>query len=297
MIEKRLLRDRVFSHGMLVLALFVVVLVPLMGWALYERSVPILAKKDVVELLASNTWRPLSGEFGLLPFIMGSVWVTTLAALLALPPSLLSAIYLCEYAGSRLRAMIGPVIDLLAGIPSVVYGIWGVLTVVPFVKNTIAPMFGIFSSGYTVLASSIVLAIMILPIIIHVVVEVLESVPRDLRDASLAIGATRWQTVKHVVVRKAAPGIAAAVVLGISRAFGETMAVIMVAGNVARIPFNPLDPAYPLPALIANNYGEMMSVPLYDSALMLAALVLLLVVLFFNVAAKLILTRIAWRAK
>ena len=113
---------------------------------------------------------------------------------------------------------------------------------------------------------------MIFPIIIHISVEVFNSVPYELREASLALGATKWQTVKHIVMRKAMPGLIAAIVLGLSRAFGETMAVLMVAGNVAKVPSSVLDPAYPLPALIANNYGEMLSVPLYDSALLLASL-------------------------
>ncbi|MDD8013634.1 MAG: ABC transporter permease subunit, partial [Acidobacteriota bacterium] len=136
------------------------------------------------------------------------------------------------------------------------------------------------------------LAIMIFPVIIHVSLEVFRAVPQEVREASLAVGATRWQTVKHVVMRKALPGVAAAVVLGVARAFGETMAVLMVVGNVAKIPKGVLDPAYPLPALIANNYGEMLSIPLYDSALMLAALILLLVILLFNVISRAVLLRV-----
>ena len=122
--------------------------------------------------------------------------------------------------------------------------------------------------------------------------EILRAVPHEVREASLALGATRWQTIKHVVMRKALPGVAAAIVLGISRAFGETMAVLMVVGNVPKIPGSVLDPAYPLPALIANNYGEMLSIPLYDSALMLAALILLLVIVIFNVLSRMILIRV-----
>jgi phosphate transport system permease protein len=136
------------------------------------------------------------------------------------------------------------------------------------------------------------LAIMIFPIIIHVSLEIFRAVPQEVREASLAVGATRWQTIKHVVMRKALPGVAAAIVLGISRAFGETMAVLMVVGNVPKIPHSVLDPAYPLPALIANNYGEMLSIPLYDSALMLAAFILLLVILIFNIASRMILVRV-----
>ena len=163
---------------------------------------------------------------------------------------------------------------------------------VPFVKDHVAPAFGVFSTGYCVLSGGIILAIMVLPVVVHITTEVLGAVPRGVREASLSLGATQWQTVKHVVLRKAAPGVIAAIVLGLSRAFGETMAVLMVAGNVAKTPSSLLSPAYPLPALIANNYGEMLSIPLYDSALLLASLILLVVVLFFNIISKLILVRV-----
>jgi len=223
---------------------------------------------------------------------MGTLWVTAVAVVIAIPLSLMTAIYLSEYAHKKVRNYTKPLIDLLAGIPSVVYGICGVLIIIPLIKNQIAPFFGTYSSGYSVLAGGIVLSVMIFPIIIHVSSEVFRSVPHDIREASLALGATKWQTIKFVVVRKAMPGIIAAIVLGLSRAFGETMAVLMVAGNVARVPSSVLDPGYPLPALIANNYGEMLSVPLYDSALLLSAFVLLLVVLGFNIISRIILIRV-----
>ena len=295
--SNRLLKDRLAGKLMLILTAISGLVVVLMAFGLYQRSRPILAIKPLTELLASSSWHPLRGEFGLLPFIVGTLWVTGVAVAIAVPLCLLTAIYLSEYADRRLREWANPLIDLLAGIPSVVYGVWGVLIIVPLIRDHIAPFFASFSAGYCVLAGGIVLAIMVFPIIIHVSVEVFESVPHGVREASLAIGATKWQTVKHVVLRKAMPGVIAAIVLGLSRAFGETMAVLMVAGNVARVPTSVFDPAYPLPALIANNYGEMMSVPLYDSALLLASLVLLLVVLFFNVISRVILTRVERRIR
>jgi phosphate transport system permease protein len=186
-----------------------------------------------------------------------------------------------------------PLIDLLAGIPSVVYGLWGVLAVVPFIKNTLAPALGAETiGGYSILAGGIVLSIMVFPIIISVTGEVLRSVSLDMREVSLSLGATKWQTIKHVVLRKARPGIFAAIVLGFSRAFGETMAVLMVVGNVPKVPTSVFDPAYPLPALMANTFGEMMSIPLYDSAILLAALMLLIVVLIFNILARMVLIKI-----
>jgi phosphate transport system permease protein len=288
----RLLADRLAGRLMLVLTVGSGLIVFVMAVGLYQRSRPILDTKPLAELLFSQSWHPLRGEFGFFPFVMGTLWVTGVAVVIAVPLCLLTAIYLSEYAHRHIRAWTCPLVDLLAGIPSVVYGMWGVLFIVPLVKNHVAPLFGAFSTGYSVMTGGIVLAVMVFPIIIHVSLEVLRSVPYEVREASLSLGATKWQTVKYVVLRRAMPGVIAAIVLGLSRAFGETMAVLMVAGNVARVPSSVFDPAYPLPALIANNYGEMLSIPLYDSALLLASLVLLLVVLVFNVISRIILIKV-----
>jgi phosphate transport system permease protein len=290
-----MLIDSVAQKSMWLLTILCTVLVVLMAIGLFLKARPILALKPLSSLLFSQDWHPLKGEFGFLPFIMGTLWVTGVAVVIAVPLSLLTAIYISEYAGRWVRELAKPAIDLLAGIPSVVYGVWGVLMIVPLVKDHIAPFFGTFSSGYTVLAGGIVLAVMIFPVIINVTIEVLATVPLELRQASLALGATRWQTIKHVVLRKAMPGVIAANVLGFSRAFGETMAVLMVAGNVIKIPHSVLDPAYPLPALIANNYGEMLSIPLYDSALLLAALILFVLVAIFSVLSRMVLAEVGRR--
>jgi phosphate transport system permease protein len=292
LLSRRRVKDILASKTMLLLTLSAAAIILLMIVGLYLKSRPILADQSLGQLLFSSRWRPSRGQFGFLAFIMGTLWVTGVAVLIAVPLCLLTAIYLSEYAHSRVREWSKPLIDILAGIPSVVYGVWGILVIVPLVKDRIAPIFGTFSTGYSILAGGIVLAVMIFPVILHVALEILRAVPLEVREASLALGATRWQTIKHVVMRKALPGVAAAIVLGISRAFGETMAVLMVVGNVPKIPSSILDPAYPLPALIANNYGEMLSIPLYDSALMLASLVLLLVILIFNVLSRMILVRV-----
>jgi phosphate transport system permease protein len=264
---------------------------------LFQKSGPILHLKSFPALLLSSSWHPLKGEFGLFPFIMGTFWVTLVALVMAVPVSLLSSIYLSEYARRTIREFTKPIIDLLAGIPSVVYGAWGVLLIVPFVGKYLAPLFGTYSSGYCILSGGIVLAIMIFPTIIHVSLEVFSSVSSELRETSLSLGATKWETIRHVVLRKGLQGIIAAIILGLSRAFGETMAVLMVVGNLPKVPKSVFEGGYPLPALIANNYGEMMSVPLYDSALMLAAFVLLLMVLFFNILARFLLTKAERKAE
>ena len=263
----------------------------LVALGLVLKARPILAQKSLLHLLFSSTWHPLQGNFGFYPFIIGTLEVTAMAMLLAVPLCILSAIYLSEYAPRRIREWVGPVIDLLAGIPSVVYGLWGVIAIVPLVR-ALGQALGFATTGYSLLAGAIILAIMVFPIIISVSIEVLRAVPDEARETALALGATKWETVKHVVLRSGLRGILAAVVLGFARASGETMAVLMVVGNVPRIPASIFAPAYPLPALIANNYGEMMSIPLYDSALLLAALVLLLVIAGLNLVARLALRRI-----
>jgi phosphate transport system permease protein len=301
--QRRQRKDRLAKRLMGLLTLAVVLLVPLIAIALLLRARPILAAKPLGELLFSTTWRPMKGAFGFYPFIMGTLWVTAVAMIIAVPPSLLTAIYLAEYAPPRLRTVVNPLIDLLAGIPSVVYGVWGTLTIVPFVGKHIAPALNrllgalpLFRTdnptGYGVLAGGIILAVMVFPIIIAVAQDVIRAVPQGLREASLALGATRWQTVRTVVLRRAWAGVMAAVVLGFSRAFGETMAVLMVVGNVPQVPRSIFDAAYPLTALIANNYGEMMSIPLYDAALLGGALILLLIVIAFNFVARLVLVRL-----
>jgi phosphate transport system permease protein len=288
---------------MALVTLFTGLLVPAMALALYWRAQPILVEKSLAQLFFSTTWHPLQGAFGFFPFIIGTLWVTGIAMIIAVPPSLFTAVYLAEYASERVRSMAKPMIDLLAGIPSVIFGIWGVLTVVPFVEHVVAPLLGqwlgfmpLFCSdnptGYGVLAGSLVLAVMVFPIIIAVAEEVIRAAPQGLREASLALGATRWQTVKHVVLKHSLTGVVAAIVLGFSRAFGETMAVLMVVGNIPKVPHSIFDAAYPLTALIANNYGEMMSIPLYDAALLGAALILLLVVLAFNLISRLAIMRL-----
>lgn len=277
-------------------------LVVVIGLVLLIRSWPIFATKPLDELLLSATWKPLQGAFGYYPFIMGTLWVTGVAMLIAVPICLLTSIYLAEYASRRVYAIVKPLIDVSAGIPSVIFGIWGVIMVVPLVQRFATssighslsrlPFFELHNpTGYSVLAGGIVLAVMVFPVIISVAEEVIRAVPAGLREASWALGATRWQTIKYVVMRHAAPGVFAAIVLGFSRAFGETMAVIMVVGNVPKVPRSLFDAAYPLTALIANSYGEMMSIPLYDAALLGAALLLLVVVLLFNLGARLVLMR------
>ena len=165
------------------------------------------------------------------------------------------------------------------------------IIIVPLISNHIAPFFGINTTGYSILAGAIVLALMIIPFMLNILIEIFKTIPAELTEASLSLGASKWQTIKFVLVKKAYPGIISSVGLGLSRAFGETIAVLMVVGNVAKIPTGIFQPGYPIPSLIANNYGEMMSIPAYDSALMFAALLLFIIVLIFNIFSRLSIRR------
>lgn len=303
--NRRLVKDALARRGLFVAAILLIVLLFFIGGLLLVRALPILQDHSLVQLLTSVQWRPTHGEFGLAPFIAGSFAVTLVAMVLAVVPAVFSGIYLAEYTSSRRRTMLKPILDLLAGIPSVVYGLWGVLFVVPLIREVIAPWLGgtlgqsipLFAvtnpSGYSLLAGGIVLAIMVFPLMVAVTDEVLRNIPKQMRESTLALGATRWETTWVVVRHAGLPGILAAVVLAFSRAFGETLAIVMVIGNRVQIPRSLFDAAYPLPALIANAYSEMMSIPLYQSALMLAALVLMVIVLIFNIAARLIIVRLS----
>jgi phosphate transport system permease protein len=291
----RLLKDKIISKLMLVLTLASVSLVVVIGVGLYYKSIPILHKLSWGQLLTSSAWKPLKGLFGFYPFIMGTFWVTGIAIIIALPLCLLTSLYIVEYAPGRVKRVLTPFVNLLSGIPPVIFGVWGVLFIIPLIQKYIAPHFVEFSTGYSVLAGGIVLAVMIFPLIVSIIGEVLDTIPQELKDASLSLGATKWETIKKVVLKKASPGIIAAVVLAISRAFGETIAVLMVCGNNAVVPHSVFDTGYPLPALIANNYGDMLSIPLYDSALMFAALLLFIIILLFNIISRLILTRLERR--
>ena len=277
---------------MLGATIFSILLLFIIGAGLLIKSLPIIQEKNLFTLLTTSNWRPSKGEFGFAAYILSTFYVTGIAIIIALPLSLLTGIYMTEYSSPRIRRYFNPVIDLLSGIPPVIYGVWGTITIVPFIGEKLAPHFVEFSTGYSVLAGGIVLAIMIIPLIISILMEVFSSISKEMREASLSLGATKWQTVKKVIIRKSIPGILAATVLAISRAFGETIAVLMVCGNFTQIPQSIFDACYPLPALIANNYGEMMSIPQYESALMFSALLLFVIIVFFNAVSRITLSQI-----
>ena len=258
---------------------------------LTAKSWPLLTGGNFWQVLTSSEWLPSEGKFGLWPFIIGTIAVTFLTMVLAVPVSVLAAVFLNEFAPKKLKAMALPVIDVLAAVPSVIYGACGVIAFIPMVK-ALGGALGINTTGRCLLTAALVLAIMVIPVILSIVRDVLAAIPQEAREALLALGATRWEATYHVVLKLALPGIIAAIMLGVSRAFGETMAVMMVAGSIPEPKPSLFKAVYTLPALIADKYGEMLSIKMYDVALMTAALILMVVIAFFNFGAHLILIRL-----
>lgn len=277
--KRRIYKQNLSSVFMFILTISSVLLLIAMIAGLTIKSMPILQENSFWDLVSSSEWKPSQKKFGFLPFITGTLTVTFLAILISLPLSLLTAISLTEYSKKFVRKFIYPALDILAALPSVIYGVWGILLLIPV-------------TGYSLLTASLVLCVMILPIMVSLFVEIFSAVPQDLRDASMSLGATKWQTTRRVVLKKSLSGIFAAVVLALSKAMGETIAVMMVCGSIPAIPQSLFKGFYTLPALIGNNYGEMASVPLYESAIMFAALLLLVIVVIFNVLSRVILYKV-----
>jgi phosphate transport system permease protein len=255
--------------------------------------------------VTSGEWNPVSGEFGALPFIFGTVASSLLALLLAVPLAVGLAIFLTELAPRWLAGPIGFATELLAAIPSVVYGLWGIFVLIPWLRETIqqplADRFGdalaLFRGpayGASILAGGVILAIMIVPFISAVSREVLAAVPRDQREAALALGATRWEMTWQVALPYALPGIVGAVILGLGRALGETMAITMVIGNRPEISTSLFAPAYTMASVLANEFAEA-SGDLYLAALMEIALLLFGITIIVNSMARLLVWRVSLR--
>ncbi len=240
----------------------------------------------ISDFFGGKEWMPTSTpspQLGVLPLILGTLLVSIFAIIIALPLGLGVAIYLSELASERIRKNLKPTIELLAGIPSVVYGFFGLVVLVPIVQKTFD-----LAVGETALTGSIILAIMALPTIITVAEDAMRNTPRAMREASLALGATQWQTIYKVVIPYAASGISAAVVLGIGRAIGETMAVLMVTGNAAAMPHSLFEPVRTIPATIAAELGEAPSGGAHYQALFMLGCILFLITLVISITAEVI---------
>jgi phosphate transport system permease protein len=252
--------------------------------------------------IGSSAWDPVTGKFGAFPLIFGTLLSSLIALVIAVPLSLGVAVYLTEFAPMSIRQPIAFVIGLLAAIPSVVYGLWGIFVLIPFLRATLFPFLQgalgflpIFQGpiyGPSMLSAGIILAIMIMPYIMSVAREILIAVPSSQREAALALGATRWEAVRTVVIPYARTGIFGAIVLGLGRALGETMAVTMLIGNRHEIAASLFAPGYTMAAAIANEFTEAVG-DLHLSALAYVALVLFGVTIVVNAAARLLIWRVA----
>jgi len=287
--------DLIFEKLTLLFAISVFLLVILMAYEMYQGSLPSI-RKFGWSFLFNSTWDPVQEIYGALPIIFGTIVSSILALLIALPLSIGVAVFLAEVAPPWLEKPMSFLVELLAGIPSVIYGLWGIFVLVPWLRNDVEPWlsdkFGFLPFfqgapyGFGMLAAVLILTIMVLPIISSISRDVLKSVPRSQREAALALGATKWQATL-IVLKDAKSGILGATMLGLGRAIGETMAVTMVIGNRSFISASLFDPAYTMASVIANEFNEA-TTELYTSSLIELALVLFVITIIINALARLL---------
>ncbi len=288
--------DQIFSLIILLTAVSVFAIVALVVWELVDKSRLSLHQFGIKFFFGSD-WDPVSGEFGALTFIYGTLVSSFLALLLAVPLSIGVAVYITEMCPQRLRAIISFLVELLAAIPSVIYGLWGIFVLAPLLRDYVEPFLaktlgwtGFFTGpayGIGMLAAAIIMAIMVVPIIASITREVLTAVPQNQREAVLALGATRWEMIRIGVLRNARIGIVGGIILGLGRALGETMAVTMVIGNTPQIAKSLFAPGYTMASVIANEFTEATG-DLYLSSLVEIGLALFLVTLIVNALARLL---------
>jgi phosphate transport system permease protein len=298
--------DGMLRGGTIAISLGLIVLLGLMLWILWQGGAPAFAEFGL-RFFTSREWDPVNNHFGALPFIYGTLVTSFLAIVLALPVSVGLALLLNEVRSGWIRNPLTVLVDLLAAIPSVVYGLWGIFVMAPALNTYLSPFLGSTLGRVPVLGAlfqptpavgnmlnaGIILAIMIIPIITAVTREVIAIVPHDLREAALALGATRFESIRMAVLPYARSGIVGATMLGLGRALGETIAVSMVIGNGLGISSSLLAPGYTIPAVIANEFREATSVGLHRSALLALAIVLVIIALILAAASRLLVGRTA----
>ena len=289
--NKAYLSDRIARVVLLICALLSIFIVFMIGLFILRESLPAFKEIGVVDLVLGTVWRPGRDEYGILAMIVGSLLVTLGAIVLGVPLSLGSAILLAEIAPPSVRAIIRPAVELLAGIPSVVYGLFGMVVLVPLVRVVI-PVRGNF--GFGLLSASMVLAIMILPTIINIAEDAIRAVPHEYKEGSLALGATHLQTIWGVILPAARSGIVAAIILGIGRAVGETMAMIMVIGNAIELPVplnnNPLTLFLRSARTLTGNIAVEINYAtgIHESALFATGVVLFILIIIINGTARIL---------
>jgi phosphate transport system permease protein len=294
--KESFLGDRLFRSLVMLSAVALLAIVGLIVAELLRQS-HLSMTKFGVQFLSKTIWDPVAEDFGALPFIYGTLVSSLLALILAVPFSLGTALFLTEICPGSIRPILSLLVELLAAIPSVIYGLWGIFVLAPFLRLRVEPLLakylgwtGLFTGpkyGFGMLATGVLLAIMILPIIASITREVITAVPRQQREAALALGATKWEMLRMAVLRNARPGIFGAIILGLGRALGETMAVQMVIGNRPEIAKSLFAPGYTLASVIANEFTEAVG-DTYLSALVEMALILFALTLIVNALARLL---------
>ncbi len=289
------LPDRLMRYGLLGLALAVLALLVVFFFILVSDSQDVFAKQGVVGFLFDNDWNPSRDQFGALPLVVGTVITSALALVIGVPIAIATALFITELAPARGRTVLTTLVELLAAVPSVVYGLWGVFVLIPNLKPatqwfadtfSFLPFVGGTVAGPNYFIAGLILAIMILPIVSAISREVISTVPPDHKEAALALGATRWEMIRMAVLPYSRAGITGGAMLGLGRAIGETIAVTLVIGNATTIGKQIFDQGYSLAAVIANEFGEASSDPLHRSALLAAGLVLFILTLVVNGIAR-----------
>lgn len=271
-------KEKLSGSIFLVIALSSLSVLALISVFILMQGIPIISKVGLFNFIFGMKWAPSQGAYGIFPMIIGSVSVTLGAAAIGVPIAICCSIFLAEFAPAPMRNIFRPAIQLLAGIPSVVYGFWGVLFIVPFIRNYLG------GPGLSILAGSIILAIMILPTVISISEVSLLSLPRQYKEGGLALGLTHWQTIHSVLLPAAKSGIVSAIILGIGRAIGETMAVIMVLGNAVAVPQSILDPVRTLTTNIGIEMGYASGD--HQHALFATGIILFVIIMVLNATAQ-----------
>lgn len=286
--------EKIVESGLLLSATAAVLIIALIAIFVFKEGLPVIIKTGIFNFLSGTEWSPTIKpiSYGILPMIYGSIAVTIVSLIIGVPLGVSCAIFLAEIAPKKITKFIRPAIELLAGIPSVVYGLFGMIVIVQLVKKfdlSTSLVGSAEATGYGILSASIILAIMILPTIINISEDAIKAVPREYKEGSLALGATHWQSIVGVILPAAKSGILAAIVLGMGRAIGETMAVIMVAGNTAQITGSLFEPFRTLTTNIALEIfyasGE------HQQALFATGVVLFIFIMILNMTATVIIKR------
>ncbi len=281
--------EKVIEKLILISAVVATISVALITIFIFQAGLPVLAQYGVLNFIFGTTWSPTNGSYGILPLIAGTLSVTLGALAIGIPTGIACAIFLSEILPKRMARAFKSAIELLAGIPSVVYGFFGLVVIVPAIRNLILPILQIFdpkanATGFSILAGAIILAIMILPTIVSLSENSISAVPKEFKEASLALGANKMETIVRVLIPAARSGILSSIILGMGRAIGETMAVLLITGNMAKIPGSILDPVATLTGTIAMEMGY--ATPTHQQALFAVGIILFVIIMLLNIIAQ-----------